>query len=72
MADGLSSSQCNVPDRSLPAFVKAKHDIRLEVTMVDTQTMAELDRVEQLEENVFYQAFWPRYAVSMKDCKHHS
>jgi hypothetical protein len=55
LADFLSGSQPKIRDRKPQAPVKAKHVLRLEITVVDAQRMAVIDRIEELEENVFDQ-----------------
>ena len=55
LADCLSSGQPKIRDRKPKSRVKAKHILRLEVTVIDTQRMAVIDRVEELEESVLDQ-----------------
>jgi hypothetical protein len=53
LADFLSGSQSKIRDRKPQAPVEAKHVLRLEVTVIDSQRMAVIDRIEELEKNVF-------------------
>jgi 23S rRNA U2552 (ribose-2'-O)-methylase RlmE/FtsJ len=55
LADFLCSGQSKIRDRKPQASIEAKHILRLEVTMIDAQRMAKIDRVEELEENVLDQ-----------------
>ena len=55
LTDFLSGSQPKIRDRKPQASVKAEHVLRLEITVVDAQRMAVIDRIEELEENVLDQ-----------------
>jgi hypothetical protein len=52
LADFLSGGQPKIRDGYSKPCVEAKHILRLEVTVVDTQRMAVIDRVEELEESM--------------------
>ena len=51
----FSGGQSKIRDRKPQASIKAKDVLRLEITMIDAQGMAELDRLEELEKYVFDQ-----------------
>jgi hypothetical protein len=53
LADLLSGSQSKIRDRKPQAPVEAKYVLRLEITVIDAQRMAVVDRIEELEKNVF-------------------
>jgi hypothetical protein len=55
LTDFLGRSQAKIRYRKPKPCVKAKHILRLEVTMIDTQRMAVIDRIKELEESVLDQ-----------------
>jgi hypothetical protein len=55
LADFLSGSQAKIRDRKPKARIKAKYILRLEVTVIDAQGMAVIDRIKELEESVLDQ-----------------
>jgi hypothetical protein len=55
LANFLSGGQPKIRDRKPQAPVKAEHVLRLKITVVDAQRMAVIDRIEELDENVFDQ-----------------
>jgi hypothetical protein len=67
LADFLSGGQSKIRDRKPQAPVKAEHVLRLEITVVDAQGMAVIDRIEQLEENVFDQVISTKITSLLQD-----
>jgi hypothetical protein len=53
LADFLSGGQSKVRERQSKACVKTKDILWLEVTVIDIQRMAVIDRIKELEENMF-------------------
>lgn len=62
----VSSCEAKVSDGNTKAIVEAENVLRLQVTVINTETMTILNCVKQLEEDVLNQCVVPKIAAAMQ------
>jgi hypothetical protein len=66
LAQLISSGEAKIGDGNAKAIVEAENILRLQVTVINTETMTILNCIEQLKEYVLNQSVVPEIAAAMQ------